>query len=82
MVHPQHEPMVHGSAWNRSDFGCRRGNICLRAGDAMTIGKRIVPNQTAYSEGYIEIEVCIPADYDTIPDDAPEKPLEKVGWPD
>lgn len=57
------------------------GNVYLHAGDAMTIGKRIVHNQTAYSEDYIEIEVCIPADYDTVPDNAPTESLSKIGWP-
>jgi mannose-6-phosphate isomerase-like protein (cupin superfamily) len=48
------------------------GDTTLLAGDAMTLGARIRHNQTAYSSDYVEIEICIPAKYDTVPDQEPE----------
>lgn len=41
-------------------------------GDAMMIGKRMSHNVSSYSEGYNVFEICLPADYDTIAQQAPD----------
>ena len=56
------------------------GDVTLRAGDCMTLGAHIRHNQTAYSPDYIEIEICIPADYTTDPDRKPDVMPPKMGW--
>jgi quercetin dioxygenase-like cupin family protein len=44
----------------------RRPAVRLAAGDAMCVAKRMRHNVPAFSADYLVLEMCIPADYDTI----------------
>lgn len=46
--------------------------ILIASGDAMSIGAGMLHNVSAFSRDYSVIEVCLPADYDTIPAEAPQ----------
>jgi quercetin dioxygenase-like cupin family protein len=47
------------------------GTHHMVAGDTMMIGKRMSHNVSTYSEGYNVFEICLPADYDTVDQPAP-----------
>lgn len=44
-------------------------SVQIRTGDAMCIAKAMAHNVTAFSRDYLVLEMCIPADYETVPTD-------------
>lgn len=49
----------------------KHGNIRMVAGDAMCIGSDMRHNVSKFSADYDLVEICLPADYSTVPMPAP-----------
>ena len=52
-----------------------QGVIRMKAGDAMCVSNGLRHNVSAFAPDYKLIEMCLPADYSTVPTPAPEKEL-------
>jgi mannose-6-phosphate isomerase-like protein (cupin superfamily) len=80
------KPMAGGTGWHNHSMSQLfyvldgeatvsvegHGTHHMVAGDTMMIGKRMSHNVSSYSEGYNVFEICLPADYDTVAQSAPD----------